>query len=363
MEVHRVSRAALRHRTHISRIPEHLRKRHERGNDLRARPRSHALDTAAARVDVARYRARVLFGRNDLDLHYRLEQHRIRFLSRVLERHRTGDLESHLRRVNFVVAAVVKGRLDVNHLVARQHTAFHRFLDTFPDALYVLARDDAADDRIDKLVPGPGFGRFELDFGVPVLTASARLTNKLPDSFRGFAYCLSISDLRSSDVRIDAKLPLQAIDDDLEVKLTHSADDDLARFLIGCYFETGVFGRQTLETDAQLLLILPGLGFDCLGDDGRGEFKSLENDRAGLLTDCVAGGDLLEASHRDDLACGRLLNIFAFVRVHAHNAAHALFCTLGRIQCVRASFQSARINANERKLTDVLVPHDLEYEA
>src|SRR5437899_7329101 len=102
MEVHRVSRAALRHRTHISRIPEHLRKGYKRGNDLRARSRSHALDAAPARVDVTSDRARVLFGRNNLDLHYRLEQYRIRFLSRVLERHRAGDLESHLRRVDLV---------------------------------------------------------------------------------------------------------------------------------------------------------------------------------------------------------------------------------------------------------------------
>ena len=97
-----------------------------------------------------------------------------------------------------MVAAVVQRRLDVDHLVARENSAFHRFLDTLADRLDVFARNHAANDRVDKLVPGAGFGRFDLDFGVTVLAASAGLPNELPDSFCRFANRLSIGNLRTA---------------------------------------------------------------------------------------------------------------------------------------------------------------------
>ena len=51
---------------------------------------------AAAAREVARDRARVVVGGHDLDLHDRLEQHRVRLLRGLLERHGARDLEGHL---------------------------------------------------------------------------------------------------------------------------------------------------------------------------------------------------------------------------------------------------------------------------
>jgi hypothetical protein len=45
----------------------------------------HALDHAAAAVQVAHHVAHVLFGRDDLDLHDRLEQHRLGLCRAFLE--------------------------------------------------------------------------------------------------------------------------------------------------------------------------------------------------------------------------------------------------------------------------------------
>ena len=84
----------------------------------------HAFNAAAARVDVADDRAHVLFRNRDFDRHHRLQQHRAGLARSFLERHRTGNLEGHFVRVDFVVAAVVQRHLHVDHLVAGQDAQF-----------------------------------------------------------------------------------------------------------------------------------------------------------------------------------------------------------------------------------------------
>jgi hypothetical protein len=55
---------------------------------------------------------------------------------------------------------------------------------------------------------------------------------------------LAIRDLRLADVRVDAELALHALDDDLEMQLTHPADDRLPGLRIGADAEGRVFQRE-----------------------------------------------------------------------------------------------------------------------
>src|SRR4030095_8446808 len=217
VEVHRVSCAALGHRAHIRRVSEHLGKRNQSRDDLRSGPCGHALDPSTPRVDITGDRAHVFFWRDNLHLHDRLEQNGISFLSRVLESHGAGYLERHLRGVNLVIAAVMQCRLDVNHLVPGKNAAFHRFFDTFADGLDVLAGDDSPYDRVHKLVPGARFCGLNPDLSMPVLAASAGLPNKLANPFCGLADSFPIGNLRTPNIRINTKLSLEAIDDDLQM--------------------------------------------------------------------------------------------------------------------------------------------------
>ena len=74
--------------------------------DQRVAARLLALDPAAAAGEVADHVAEELLGRDDLDRHDRLEQDRLGPPGGLLERHRAGDLEGHLRGVDVVVLAV-----------------------------------------------------------------------------------------------------------------------------------------------------------------------------------------------------------------------------------------------------------------
>src|SRR5215216_2539872 len=58
---------------HGGRVPEHLRERHHRADDLPAAPRVHALDLAAPAREVAHDVAHEHLGHDDLDVHYRFQ--------------------------------------------------------------------------------------------------------------------------------------------------------------------------------------------------------------------------------------------------------------------------------------------------
>ena len=104
--------------------------------------------------------------------------------------------------------------------------------------------------------------RFDLEFDVAKLTAAARLFLEYL-----FARCtdrdrFAVCNLRFTDVRFDAELALHAIDDDLKVKLAHSGDDRLARFVIGRNLERRIFLSKTIERDAHFVLVGTRFRFD-----------------------------------------------------------------------------------------------------
>ena len=156
---------------------------------------------------------------------------------RRLERHRAGDLERYLGRVDVVVGAEGQRRLDVDDGVAGDRARLHRLADALVDRLDVLLRDHAAGDLVVELVALAGV-RLERDHGVAVLAAAAGLAHELALHLLDLlADGLAVGDLRLADVGRDAELAHEAVDDDLEVQLAHAGDDDLAGLVVGAHAE------------------------------------------------------------------------------------------------------------------------------
>ena len=59
-------------------------------------------------------------------------------------------------------------------------------------------------------------------------------------------------------------------------------------------------------------------------DDRLGEFHALEHDRVARIAERVAGGGVLEAGQRDDVAGAGFLDVLAVVGMHQQHAADAL---------------------------------------
>src|SRR5262249_29879374 len=136
---------------------------------------------------------------------------------------------------------------DVHDGVTRDHARLHRLLDPGVDRGDVLPRDPAADDLVAELVARTGLPRTEVDDHVRVLAGAAGLTYELLTEVLHVATRrLAVPDLWATDVRVDVELPLEAVDDDLEVQLAHPGDERLSGLLIGLDTERRVLLGEAL---------------------------------------------------------------------------------------------------------------------
>src|SRR5690242_7063864 len=178
VEDHRVAGPTLGAAAQVAHVAEHLRERDQGPDDASAGTLLHRLDGSAPGVQVADDVAHVVLGRDDLDGHQRLEQGRAGLAGGLLEDHRAGDLEGHLRGVDLVVLAVDEGRLDANHRVAGEDAVLHGVLHARVDRLDVLPRDAATGDGVDELVGRPvgrDLERLDADLHLGELAGPTRL--------------------------------------------------------------------------------------------------------------------------------------------------------------------------------------------
>src|SRR4249919_679060 len=362
VEFHGEGGAALRHRTHRGGVTEHLTQRQHRVDDLAGRRFVGTLQQAATTRQVAHHVAHVVFRRHDLDLHDRFEQRGIGLLEGFLERHRAGDLECHFVGVDVVIRAVHGADLDVHDRKAGEHAVLHRFLDALVGRGDVFLRNHAADDRVFEHIASATFLRLHLDDDVAVLATTTGLAHELAFLLDLGADRLAVRNLRLADVGFDVELALHAVNEDFQVQLAHAGDDRLAGLFVGTHAERGIFLRQAAQGDTHLFLVDLGLRLHRHRDDGLREDHALERDDVVLRAQRVAGGDVLEADGRRDVAAQHFLDLFALVGVHLQDAADALLLRLDRVVDLVAGVERARVDAEEGERAHEGVGHDLERE-
>src|SRR4030095_3310545 len=130
------------------------------------------------------------------------------------------------------------------------------------------------------------------------------------------------------------------------MKLTHTGDNRLASLLISGNIKGGVFLGESIQGNSKLVLILPRLRFNGYANYRRRKLHLLENDGLVLVTNGCPGSDLLHTADGNYLAGARVFDVFALIRVHAHQPAHALSCILDGIVSGGYGFNSAAINAH-----------------
>src|SRR4029450_3454472 len=160
----------------------------------------------------------------------------------------------------------------------------------------VPPRDLAADDLVHELVALARLLRDQVDDNVAVLTRASRLPDEPAlDLLDRSADRLAIGDLRPADVALHAELALEAVDDDLEVELTHAGDDRLARLLVRGDAKRRVLLREAAERLGELVLVALRLRLDSDRDHGLRERHRFEHDRRRVRRQRVARRRELEA--------------------------------------------------------------------
>src|SRR4029078_358357 len=140
-----------------------------------------------------------------LELHDRLEQHRIGSEIGGFPGHRAGDLERHLGRGAGGGRAVDERHPDALYWRARELPVMHRLLDALVHRWAEALWDDTTDDLVDELVLDLGCGR-DHDVAVAELAATAGLFLVAPVCARLAADRLAVPHSRRGAVpHVDAE--------------------------------------------------------------------------------------------------------------------------------------------------------------
>ena len=179
------------------------------------------------------------------------------------------------------------------------------------------------------------------------------LINKFGDSF-------FVCNLRFTNVCFYFEFAEKTVNDDFEVKLTHTSDDGLSGFFIGISSEGGVLFSKFCKGDSHFFLTSFGFRFDCKADNRFREFHLLEFDRMFRIAKGITGGGVFKAYCCCDIAAIAAIEVFSVVCMHLKNTAESFVLVFGRVENSGTCFNFTGVNSEEAEFTNERVCSNFE---
>mmetsp|Transcript_1321 Transcript_1321/g.2759 ORF Transcript_1321/g.2759 Transcript_1321/m.2759 type:complete len:327 (+) Transcript_1321:2346-3326(+) len=284
VKYHRVRCSSLGHGAQIRYVLEHFRKGNHRSDDLDISSLPKVLHLSSSGIEVSKNISHIVFGGNHLHLHKGLHQLRSSFPYTLFEGSSSCNFKGQNGGIHVVVRSIKERSTDVQHRESSQYSIREFTLQTLDDSRYVFLRNRSSLDFIHKLKVGLiGFirldQRLKLDTNSSELSTSARLLLMRIVNSRLPGNTLPVCDLRGTDVAFHLELSLHPVDNDFQVKLTHTLDNSLIRLLVTRESEGGIFLSELNERRGHLLLVSLGLGLHCNLNNWIWEVHTLEDNR------------------------------------------------------------------------------------
>src|SRR5690606_5623536 len=211
------------------------------------------------------------------------------------------------------------------HRVAGQRSVNHRRFKSLLDRRDVLLRNHTTHNVVHKLetflavITGT-----DLKYDVRKLTATTSLLLVYFLVLNRSGKRFFVRHLGSTLIDLNFELALQTIDDDLKVKLTHTAENGLTGLLVGMNAQRRVFFHELRDRHAELVDISLLLRLNSVTDNRIREHHRLEYHLALFVAQRVAGLDILEAYYSTDVTSLEALDLVLLVRVHLEDARDTL---------------------------------------
>ncbi|CBH24153.1 Translation elongation factor G (EF-G) [Salinibacter ruber M8] len=276
----------------------------------------------------------------------------------------TGNLKGVLVGVDLVVVPVVEAHPHPLDWVSGQWPVLHGALDAALNGRNELLRDDPTLNLVLEYQAALFFlllrnwADVHVDLGK--LAAPSRLLLQDVVLVDHVGERLPVGDLGLADVGLHLELLLEPVDNNLEVKLPHSRNDRLPRFLVGTDVERRVLLGELRKAVGQLVPVGLGFGLDRNPNDRLREVHGLEHDRMVRVTDRVSGLEVLRTDHGGDVPGADHVHVLPAIGMHEHHAPDALVLVPGGAVNAGPRLQRAAVDADERQLPDVRVRRDLE---
>ena len=169
--------------------------------------------------------------------------------------------------------------------------------------------------------------RFNPNNDVGELTTTTGLLLEYFAEFDRTCDCFLVSNLGTTLVALYLELTTETVDNNIEVKLTHTRDNGLTGLFVCLNTEGGVFFSKFLQADTELVEVFLSLRFHCDTDNGVGEFHSFEYDRSIFSAECITCTDILEAYSGTDITTADFLHRILLIGVHLEQTRDTLLLT------------------------------------
>ena len=353
----------MRHRAERGGILVELGLRDPRADHRAPSPVVDALHLPAPLARIGHDIAHVRLGGRHLDLHDRLEDRRTGRLGSLAEGDGTGELEGDVGRVDAVVGPVVALRPDVHDGVAGQDPLAGRLPDPPIHGGDEPPGDHAALDRIDELVSAPRGQRLEPDPAVSELSPAAALLLVASVGLRPPRDCLAVGDPRPLGIDLHAVLARHPLHLDVEMELSHPADDRLAQLGLVARLETGVLALEARERLPQLVVVAPGPPPDGQADIGKGEGDRVHGEVPPLLGERVVRERAPELCHDTDVPGVEHGHLGTLLSERDGEVVQLLLGAAAGIDDVRPVPDRSAADPEEREVPDVGLGDGLEDES
>ena len=246
--------------------------------------------------------------------------------------------------------------------ITSQHTVLHSLLETFLYGRDEFLRNVTTLHLIDELQSTLEalVCRLHTNDDICELTTTSRLLfvnlaklNRLRDS-------LLISNLRTALVTFNLELTTQTVDDDIQVKLTHTANNGLTCLLVCLYAESRILLGQLSQAHTQLIHVFLSLRLYCDTDNRFREFHRLQCDRMVFVAKRITCTDILETNTCSDITTTNHLHRVLLVRVHLEQTGDTLFLSGTSVQHIRTSVDRTCVYTEEAQTTYIRVGSDLK---
>ena len=236
------------------------------------------------------------------------------------------------------------------------------FGDTLFDCGNEVARDHAADDRVDELVAGAALLRLDAQPRHRELPVAAALLLELALGLGGAGDRLPVGDAHFVGVDLDAELARQLLERDRDVGLAHAVQHGLVRLGVAVDANDGIFFLQLVQRVGELVLVGLVLGADCDREQRLGRREHVDLERRALRGEHVAGTGRRQLGDGGDVAGRHLVDRVLLLAPHREQLVHALVALGARVGEHFVVLHRALQHLEEVHVADVRVDDRLEHE-
>ena len=151
--------------------------------------------------------------------------------------------------------------------------------------------------------------------------------------------CLFVRYLWTTLVTFNFEFTFETVDNDFEVKLTHTRDNCLTSLFVSFNSKCRVFFSEFTKTNTKFIEVSLRFRLNCDTNHWIWEVHRLEYDLVCFVAKSVTCTDIFETNTCSDITSSNFFNRVLFVRVHLEETRDTFFFARASVEYVRTSFE------------------------